>query len=256
MVRHEQKPDVFPPTVEQVRADFDDPESLRRVLSGVEQAFLVTPSSEQVEEQQLRFVRLAREAGVQHVVYLSQLHAAADSPVRFLRYHAAVERALSESGLAYTNLRPNLYMQGLLLFKTLIVEKGQFVAPIGDARVSVVDVRDIADVAIASLLDRAHRNQTYDVTGPEDLTHNKMASQLSIALGRRIEFVDVPASAFRDLLRLANMPAWQADGLIEDYDHYKRGKASAVSDAVKSVTGHPARTFSQFAQDYSDAFLY
>jgi uncharacterized protein YbjT (DUF2867 family) len=255
MVRRPQKADFFPPNVEQTIADFDDPDSLRRVLAGVQQAFLVTPSSERVEEQQLRFVGLAREAGLQHIVYLSQLHAAQDSPVRFLRYHAAVEHALSESGLQHTNLRPNLYMQGLLLFKSLIVGNGRIIAPIGDARVSTVDVRDIADVAIESLLNPVHRNQTYDVTGPEALTHREMASQLSATLGRRIEFVDVQAPAFRDLLSVAHMPAWQADGLVEDYGHYKRGEAEAVSNMVQSVTGHPPRTFVRFARDYRDAFL-
>src|SRR5262249_23036114 len=146
MVRRVQHVGFFPPHLEEVTADFYDRESLRHALSGGDKAFFVAPSSGEGGEKKMRFVRLARDAGVQHVVYLSQLHAARDSPVRFLRYHAAVEQALAESGVAYTNLRPNLYMQGLLLFKTLIVEKGQFVAPIGDARVSAVDVRDIADV--------------------------------------------------------------------------------------------------------------
>jgi uncharacterized protein YbjT (DUF2867 family) len=113
------KPDkpIFPNNVEIVVADFDDAASMRRALTGTERAFLVTPSSERVEEQQLRFLDLAGQANVKHIVYLSQLHANQDSPVRFLRYHAAVESALKRSGIAFTNLRPNLYMQGLLLFK-------------------------------------------------------------------------------------------------------------------------------------------
>ncbi len=134
--------------LEYVEADFDDPASLRKVLSGVQRAFLVTNSSERVEEQQLRFVDLAREAGVKHIVYLSQLHASSDSPLRFLRYHAAVEEALRRSGMSYTNLRPNLYMQGLLMIGRTIASEGRFFAPAGDARVSVVDVRDIAAVAV------------------------------------------------------------------------------------------------------------
>jgi uncharacterized protein YbjT (DUF2867 family) len=81
--------------LEFVEADFDDPASLRRALDGVQRAFLVTNSSERVEERQLRFVALARESGVKHIVYLSQLHASLDSPLRFLRYHAAVEKAPS-----------------------------------------------------------------------------------------------------------------------------------------------------------------
>src|ERR1700691_2002584 len=91
------------PNVEFLAADFDDAASLRKVLDGVDRAFLVTNSSERVEERQLRFVDVARDAGVKHIVYLSQLHAAKDSPLRFLRYHAVVEEALRSSGMAYTN---------------------------------------------------------------------------------------------------------------------------------------------------------
>ena len=170
--------------LEYVEADFDDPASLRKVLSGVQRAFLVTNSSEHVEERQLRFVDLAREAGVKHIVYLSQLHAASDSPLRFLRYHAAVEEALRRSGMTYTNLRPNLYMQGLLMIGRTIASEGRFFAPAGDARVSVVDVRDIAAVAVAALTKSGHEGKTYDITGPEALTHAEMAAQLSEALER------------------------------------------------------------------------
>jgi uncharacterized protein YbjT (DUF2867 family) len=102
------------PDFEYVIADFDDTASIRRALEGVERAFLVTNSTEPAESPQLSFVEQARVAGVRHIVYLSQLHAAENSPVRFLRYHAVVEEAISSSGIAFTHLRPHLYMQALL----------------------------------------------------------------------------------------------------------------------------------------------
>ena len=241
--------------LEYVEADFDDPASLRKVLRDVQRAFLVTNSSEHVEERQLRFVDLAREAGVRHIVYLSQLHAASDSPLRFLRYHAAVEEALRRSGMTYTNLRPNLYMQGLLMIGHTIASEGRFLAPAGDARVSVVDVRDIAVVAVAALTRSGHEGKTYDITGPEALTHAEMAAQLSEALERQVAFVDVPERGFREAIRGFGMPDWQADGLIEDYAHYRRGEASNISSAVKDVTGQAPRPFTAFARDYKSAFL-
>lgn len=241
--------------LEYVEADFDDPASLRKALRDVQRAFLVTNSSEHVEERQLRFVDLAREAGVRHIVYLSQLHAASDSPLRFLRYHAAVEEALRRSGMTYTNLRPNLYMQGLLMIGHSIASEGRFLAPAGDARVSVVDVRDIAGVAVAALTRSGHEGKTYDITGPEALTHAEMAAQSSEALQRPVAFVDVPERGFREALRGFGMPDWQADGLIEDYAHYRRGEASNISSAVKDVTGEAPRPFMSFARDNKSAFL-
>lgn len=242
------------PGVEFVIADFDDPAGLRRALTGVRSTFLVTNSSERVEEQQLGFVGAARAAGVRHIVYLSQLHASRDSPVRFLRYHAVVEDAIVNSGMAFTHLRPNLFMQGLLSSRSTIAGEGRFYAPAGDSRVSIVDVRDIADVAAAALTERRHEGKIYDITGPEALTHAQIAGRLSEALNRDIAFVDIPDAGMRTVLKGLGMPAWQADGLLEDYAHYRRGEACAISGTVGEVTGHPARTFADFARDYRQAF--
>ena len=243
------------PGIEYVIADFDDPVSIRQALEGVQRAFLTTNSTERVQAQQLNFVEEARAAGVRHIVYLSQLHAARSSPVRFLRYHAVVEDAIASSGMAFTYLRPNLYMQGLLGFHSLIATEGHFFASAGDAPVSIVDVRDIAAIATTALTEERHEGRTYDITGPEALTHAEMASVFTTVLGRPVLYVDLPEAAMRDGLLRFGFPEWQADGLIEDYAHYRRGEASAVSTAVEDVTGQPPSSFRQFVQDYRDAFL-
>src|SRR5262245_32966764 len=93
----------------------------------------LTNSSEQAEAQQHAFVDVAKRAGVKHIVKLSQWAADPDSPVRFLRYHAAVEQHIQESGMAYTFLRPNLFMHGLLAFRDTIIAQGKFFAAAGDA---------------------------------------------------------------------------------------------------------------------------
>jgi uncharacterized protein YbjT (DUF2867 family) len=242
------------PGVEFMTANFDDPASIRRALEGIERAFLVTNSSERAEAQQLGFVEVARAVGRRHIVYLSQLHAATSSPVRFLRYHAVVEAAIVSSGITYTHLRPNLYMQGLLGFRSSIISEGRFFAPASDARVSIVDVRDIAAVAAATLTESGHGGKIYDITGPEALTHAEMASQLSNALGRNITFVNIQERAMRDMLLGFGIPAWQAEGLIEDYAHYRRGEASIIARAIRDVTGCPPRSFAAFARDYKQAF--
>src|SRR4051812_44441810 len=116
-----------------VVADFDDPDSLMAAVHGVGRAYLVTPSSEAAEVQQTRFAEIAANAGVELLVKLSQYAADEASPVRFLRYHAAVERRIRELGLGFTFLRPNLYFQGLLAFSRSIATEGRFFAPIGNA---------------------------------------------------------------------------------------------------------------------------
>jgi uncharacterized protein YbjT (DUF2867 family) len=176
-------------------ADLDDERAVAAALEGVDRAYLVTPSSERAEAQQLRFAELAAAAGVRHVVKLSQYAAAEDSPVRFLRYHAVVERRIRELGLGYTFLRPNLFFQGLFAMAGMIREQGRFFAPIGEARVSAVDVRDIA-VACAALTEPGHEGRTYTITGPEAVTHAHIAAAIGAAVGKDVTFVDVPPEAF------------------------------------------------------------
>src|SRR5262249_34596245 len=166
-----------------IAGNFDDPRSLEAALKGVTCAYLATPSSAEAEAQQVRFAELAAAAGVRRLVKLSQLGAEESSPVRFLRYHAAVERHIRALGIGFTVLRPNLYFQGLLAFQPMIAAEGHFVAPIGDARVSAVDVRDIAAVAAIALTDEGHDAKTYTITGPAAVTHTEMASTLSKARG-------------------------------------------------------------------------
>jgi uncharacterized protein YbjT (DUF2867 family) len=170
MLRSEADRGKLPDGVQAVIADFDDPASIAAALAGAGRADLVTPSSERAEEQQRRFCDLAAEAGIRQLVVLSQLGTDEHSPVRFLRYHAAVEQHVRGLGISYTFLRPNLFFQGLLAFARPIAAEGQFYAPIGDARVSAVDVRDIGAVAAVTLTEPGHEGATYTLTGPAALT--------------------------------------------------------------------------------------
>ncbi len=237
-----------------VTGDFDDAASLEMALAGVDTAFLLTNSSERAEAQQLAFVLAAQKAGVRHIVKFSQIHADAASPVRFLRYHAVVEQAIEASGMSYTFLRANLFMQEFLSFRDSILHGGKFFAPIGDGRVSLVDIRDLAAVAVAALTEPGHDNKTYTLTGPEALTHAEIAGKISVALGREVSFVNIAPEQMRAAVIGFGFPEWQADGLIEDYAHYQRGEAGDISTDIVSITGSPARSFDTFIGDYAVRF--
>ena len=241
--------------VDVVVGDFDRAETLRAVLKGIDRAFLVTNSSERAEQQQLAFVEAGSAEGLRHIVKLSQLAADENSPVRFLRYHGVVERSIRESGMEYTFLRPNLYMQGLLGFAPTISAAGTFSAAAGDSVVSMVDVRDNAAAAAAALTTAGHEGKTYDLTGPQGLTHVEMANIMSSILGRRIVFVDQSPDEMQAAMLKMGMPRWQAEGLVEDYAHYRRGEASAVSTGVIEATGVRPRSFEEFVHDYRNVLL-
>jgi uncharacterized protein YbjT (DUF2867 family) len=237
-----------------VIADFNDRNSLERALEGITHAFLLTNSSAKAKHLQANFVQVARKVKLEHIVKQSQYKASVDSPVRFLRYHAAIEQKIREAGINFTFLRPNLFMQGLFGFKDSIIHKGTFFATLGDAKVSLVDIRDIATVAAETLQGTAHYNKIYSLTGPEALTHCELANQLSEALGRPVTYVNTSDDEMLEALLNAGFPEWQAHGLIEDYAHYGRGEAEATTDTVQQVTGHPPHPFEDFVRDYAEVF--
>ena len=239
------------PGFETVVADLRDPVAVTAALDGVDAVFLNSPSAPDAAALQIRFAELARDAGTNRLVLLSQYAARTDSPVRFLRWHAEVEAHVRKLGLDHTVLRPNLYLQALLAFAGTIA-RGWFAAPIGDAAVSAIDIRDIAETAAAVLTTSGHTGHTYTLTGPRAVTHAEIAAAIGTATGRSITFRDAPADRFA--AALAGLPPWQRDGLVEDYAHYARGEAADVHTSVTDLTGHPARDITDFARDYAAAF--
>jgi uncharacterized protein YbjT (DUF2867 family) len=254
MLRDANKRSLLPEGVEIVEGDFAKPDTLARALDGVDHAFLVSPSSEQSGELEKSFIAAAKNAGVAHVVKLSVIGADLHSTSRFQRFHREVEIELENSGMGWTNLRPNLFMQTTLSYKPTIVSQNAIFASAGNSRISAVDVRDIAAVAAVMLTEAGHEGKNYIITGPEALTHTEMAARLSEALGKQVRYVDVPYSVTRDALLQMRIPAWQVEGIIELNDMYKRGEAAGVTDTVRSVAKKEPITFAQFARDFSNAF--
>ncbi|WP_434440106.1 NmrA family NAD(P)-binding protein [Lentzea sp. E54] len=254
MVRTPGKEATLPEGVGFVFADLRDPKSIAAALHGVDAVFLNSPSTPDAADLQIRFADLAVRAGVSRLALLSQYAAKTNSPVRFLRWHAAVEEHVRALGTEHIVLRPNLFLQGILAFAGMIGASGTFGAPIGGAAVSAIDTRDVADAAAAVLAESGHGGRTYTLTGPRAVTHHEIAHALSRATGRTITFTDVPGPAFAASLR-GILPEWQADGLVEDYAHYARGEAATVHSDVAILTGRPARDLADFAHDHASAFL-
>jgi uncharacterized protein YbjT (DUF2867 family) len=109
-------------------------------------------------------------------------------------------------------------------------------------------------VAAAALTGESQAGRTYDITGPEALTHAEMAEKLSNALARQIEYIDVTSESMMKTLLAIGLPRWQVEGLVEDYAYYRRGEASAIASGVQVATGAMPHSFDEFARDYAPAF--
>src|SRR5207244_9504030 len=127
-------------------------------------------------------------------------------------------------------------------------------APLGNARVSVVDVRDVAAVAAEVLEEYGHENKTYDVTGPESLTYADVAERLTYALGKPVTYVDVPPEAARDSMLQTGMSPWFVDGVLELYALWRVNAAAEIADTVWDVAKKEPIPFADFARDYAPQF--
>ena len=233
-----------------VVGDLAKPASLDAAMSGVDKVFLLSTPAHDERAWHRNAVDAAKRAGVGQLVRNSILGADPKSPARFVRHHGLADGDLRESGVPYTILRPNMYMHNVSVFWPPTIDpQGNYYAPVGDARISMVDVRDVAAVAFAALTENGHLGKAYDLTGPEALSHAEAADRLGAQLGRSVRYVPVDDDSARSAMLGAGLNEWFASGLIELYQNYRRsgidGYAARVDLATFDAVGVKPRTLEQ-----------
>jgi len=235
------------PNVELVEGDMSRPDSLTPALRGVERAMLISSSDPAMLEVQSTFIDEAQKARVKHVVKLSGIIPELDSPFRFARMHAEIEKHLEASGLSYTHLRAGEFMPAYFRQVPSIVAHGILALPMADARIASVDIGDIAEVAIAVLTTSGHEGKIYPLTGPEALTMTEVAAKLSSATGNSIRYIDVPPDEARKARLTAGLSPYLAEGLDELFAERRKGKESKVWPTIKEIFGWQPTSFDTFA---------
>ena len=238
-----------------VIADFADKPSLGRALEGVDAVYLVCSPVRELVELEGNMVEACREAGVRHVVLNSAL-GAGDYPKSFPSWHRRVEDKLKASGLDYTILRPNSFMQNILTYYAASIRtEGAFYAAMGDARTSFIDVRDVAAVAARTLTSPGHAGNTYELNGPDAITYGEVAEKITRASGRRVQYVDIPAAQQKQAMLDQRMPDWLVTALLDLQAYYTGGKGGEVDDVVSNILGRAPGTMDQFLADFADNFV-
>lgn len=221
--------------------DYDRPETLDAAFQGVEKLFLLSSSN---TAQELAAVAAAKRAGVKHIVKLSVIGAGSED-YSFAHVHRPVEEAIEASGIAWTHLRPNGFMDNMHNFMRGTIEsQGAFYSSVGDAKISHVDVRDIAAVAVKALTEPGHESKAYTITGPEALTYGDIAAKLGT------KYVPVGDADIKSALIGQGAPEAYADAFVDLQRFYRGGVASRVSNDVKNVTGREPITFDEYAREY------
>ena len=250
-----QSPDIAakaPAGLEGVIMDYAKPETIRPVLHGVEKIFLVGPPVRDLPALEANFIKEVRASGRKHIVKLSAL---GGREATFPSGHRDSEENIEVSGLPFTFLRPNGFMQNLVNYNAgTIRSENAFYGCQGDGAVSVIDIRDIAAVAVIILAATGHEGKSYALTGGEALTNSQIAEKISRVVGHKIRYIDLPPAEFKKAQLSAGVPEWSADALLDLQRLYREGKASRVTNDVERLTGRKPLTLDQFVTDYAFAF--
>lgn len=241
--------------VRTVTGNFADPASLASAFAGIDTLFLLLPLVPEKLMLARHAVQAARGAGVRHIVRSSGAGADPASPVSIARVQGEVDQRVIDSGIAYTLLRPNSFMQNWVTFNADAVRAGTHYAPHGDGATSLVDARDIGESAAAVMADpAAHAGRVYTLTGPRALTDNEQVALIAAAIGRPVAHVDVPDDAAIAGMRAGQVPEVMIDWLMSLNHVVRQGWAAGVTDDVQTLTGHAPRRFEDFVLEHRAAW--
>ena len=237
--------------VEIAKGDLSVAATVDAAMKGVSAVVLVSPA---VPAQELNIVASAVRMGAGHVVKITS-KASADSPIARRRGQAEIENGLIASGLSYTLLRNNAYMQNFLMLAPSIAKTSSFGSSAGDGRIGMIDTRDVAAVAAEIAAAPApHAGKTYWPTGPEAISYADAAEVLSKVLDRTITYRPLTFEQDKEAMISAGLPESLAAMNAQAVALFAEGDSDYVTNDVPSILGRPARTFEQFATDHATAF--
>jgi uncharacterized protein YbjT (DUF2867 family) len=241
--------------VETVVGNFLRPETLGPALEDVSTVFLLTPIHPQQVPQATNVIKVAKETGNDpRIVRLSVHQASHEAPTRISRQHAQIEDELASSGLPYTLIRPQSFMQNTLMTARTVASEGRIYQPFGNGRLGMIDARDIGEVAAKVLTEVGHGGEVYTLTGPAAISFYDVAQTLSEVLGKEVRYVPISLEKAKEAMLSRGIPEWRADALNEYAKAHSEGYSDWTTDDFERLTGHAATSYKKFASDFAQVF--
>ena len=241
--------------IEAFVGDFLEPETLGSALEGVSTVFLLTPIHPEQVSQATNVIEAAKGSGKDpRVVRLSVHQASHQAPTRISRQHAEIEDTLAASGLTYTLLRPQSFMQNTLMAAPTVASEGRIYQPMKEGRLGMIDARDIGEAAAKVITEEGHQGKTYTLTGPAAISFHDIAGTLSEVLGEEVTYIPVPPERAKEAMLGRGIPEWMADALNEYAKAHSEGYSDWTTDGFERLTGHSATSYKEFATDFEQVF--
>ncbi len=240
--------------VEAVPLEFGDFATIDKALQDIKSLFLITPIAREEVEFARRMIDRARMWGVEHIVRLSMLNADDMPGTQFTRWHRLAESYIEESGIPYTFIRPNAFMQNFLRY---IQPSGSFIAmPLDNQKVSYIDVRDIGAVGAEVLMGgKDFFGCTLELTGPDAITMDDVTNALSSEIRSHIGYVSISEDTARHIFESIGTADWMAEGLLELYNMQREGNNSIVTSTIEDILDRKPIPFDKFTRDNMNVFI-
>ena len=185
---------------EVVIGSIENTEVVNQSMQGVKTVLVLLPNSESQLALEKQLVDSAKQAGVERIVKMSSIEATPDATSPIPKLHLESEEYIKQSGLAWTMIKPNFYMQNLLASAGTIKEQGKIFLPMGEGKTGMIDTNDVGNVLAKVLSEDGHESMNHEITGPEILSFYEVAEIFSKALGNQVDYVDVPMDAYKETL--------------------------------------------------------
>ena len=243
--------------VELVEGDFSNQEALEEAAEGVDAILAITPPNPDAVQQGRNILEAAKKSGNPFYLRISAIKAAPDAPQDNGKLHYQSDQDLIDSGLPYAILRPHYFMQNLFMTLETIKTEGNMYMGMGDGKLGMIDVRDIADCAAAILIDpQDHIGKIYTPTGPEVISLGKIAEVFSEKLGKQVSYVQIGLDDVYNAILESGWGEWGAEVMKGYSKAYSEGWGDFVTDDVKTITGKPARSFNEFYDEILSHAMY
>ena len=256
LTRSAEKARQLPAGVRGVVGDLSQPETLPPALEGVDRLILITPLTPSEVAEGLRAVRLAREAGVRRIVFMS-IHDVEKVPeAPHFSAKIAIEHAIRESGIPWTFIKPNNFFQNDYWFKQTLVDYGIYPQPYGSVGMSRVDTRDIAETLATATVEDGHEGRSYPLAGHDAVTGESTAATWGRHLGRDVRYAGDDLDAWETQTR-QYMPDWAVDDWVIMYRYFQRKGLRASDEDLQQqarILKHPPRRFEDFVKETAAAW--
>jgi uncharacterized protein YbjT (DUF2867 family) len=239
---------------EVVIGSIEDNQSLVKAMSDVEKVLILLPNSENQLALETQIVDVALQSGTKHIVKVSSIEATPDATSPIPKLHLEAENYIKASGLEWTMVKPNFYMQNLLGSATTIKEQDKIFLPMGEGKTGMIDTRDVGKVIAKVLSEEGHSSMNYEITGPEILSFYDVAETFSNVLNKTVNYIDLPMPAYKEILSNFLTNQWHLDAVIDLFEGIREGGIEEKTDTYTTLMGEPPKSLEEFIIEHSFIF--